>query len=450
MTLRRGLGLVPLVAIVFFNVSGGPYGIEDMVPSFGPALTLVLLVLTPIVWSLPIALAMAELGSAMPDEGGYVTWVRRAFGPFWSFQAGWWSWVDSFVDVALYPALFVEYLRFWRPDMSGAERWLAALAFIAVLTALNLAGVRPVGRAAVIIAALALVPVAMLVAAALASPAGLSWAALSSGSGSTLGGVGLGLAVVIWNFSGWDTPSTCLGETEKPERAFGRALFLAVPLVALAYLIPVGVALASRPGMAGWSTGGLPLIASRIGGHWLGHAMAAGAVISTAGLFMSLLLTNSRLPFVLARDGFLPAAIGALSGRTGTPWVAVVLSSAVYALFAVFSFRQLIVLDVWLYSLSLVVELAAFLELRHAAPALARPWRVPAGWPGAVVVAALPTALALLAMATAGWRNTIAGVAAALTGPLAYLVCRRVSRPAAVAAGASAEPIRLAPQDSPR
>ena len=110
--LRRELGLVPVAAVIFFNVSGGPYGIEDVVPSFGPGLALILLALTPLVWSLPVALVMSELASAIPDEGGYVTWVRRAFGPFWGFQVGWWSWVDSFVDVAIYPALFVEYLRF--------------------------------------------------------------------------------------------------------------------------------------------------------------------------------------------------------------------------------------------------------------------------------------------------------------------------------------------------
>ena len=105
--LRRELGVLPLAAIVFFNVSGGPYGIEDTVPTFGPGLTLLLLVLTPLLWSLPVSLAMSELASAMPDEGGYVTWTARAFGPFWGFQVGWWSWLDSFVDVAVYPTLFV-------------------------------------------------------------------------------------------------------------------------------------------------------------------------------------------------------------------------------------------------------------------------------------------------------------------------------------------------------
>src|ERR1041384_265172 len=131
--LRRELGLVPLAAVVFFNVSGGPYGIEDVLSSFGPGLALLLLVLTPLGWSLPVRLVMSELTSAMPDEGGYVKWVRRAFGPFWSFQVGWWSWLDSFVDVAVYPALFVEYVRFWYPAMTPLERWLLVVVFVAVL-----------------------------------------------------------------------------------------------------------------------------------------------------------------------------------------------------------------------------------------------------------------------------------------------------------------------------
>jgi predicted RNase H-like HicB family nuclease len=73
---RRGeIGFLPLVAILFFNVSGGPYGVEDAVGSLGPGLALLLLVVTPLVWSLPVSLAMAELASALPEEGGYVVRV---------------------------------------------------------------------------------------------------------------------------------------------------------------------------------------------------------------------------------------------------------------------------------------------------------------------------------------------------------------------------------------
>jgi amino acid transporter len=422
--LQRGLGPVALAAIVFFNVSGGPYGIEDVVASFGPGLALVLLVLTPLVWSLPVALVMSELAAAMPDEGGYVAWVHRAFGPFWSFQVGWWSWIDSFVDVAVYPALFVEYLKFWRPEMGALERWLIAVAFIVVLTGLNLAGVRPVGRAAVVLAALALAPIAIFVVVGAPAMTRAPWHPFAV-EGSGLASIGLGLAVVMWNYSGWDTPTTVLGETESPARAFLRAQLIAMPVIAVAYVLPVAVGLAAGDTPWNkWDTGTLPAIAASVGGNWLGHLVTAGAVLSTAGLFMSLLLTNSRLPYVLAREGRLPRGLGAVAS-TGTPWVAVVVSAAFYAVFAAFSFKELIVLNVWLYSIALLVELAAFLHLRRAAPDLARPWRVPGGTAGAVVAAALPAALSLLAMATAGWTNTIAGVIAASTGLVAWAFARR-------------------------
>jgi amino acid transporter len=145
---------------------------------------------------------------------------------------------------------------------------------------------------------------------------------------------------------------------------------------------------------------------------------------------MSLLLTNSRLPYVLARDGRLPVAFAAVHPQWGTPWLAVVLSGALYAIFAVFSFRDLVVLNVWLYSLSLVVELAAFMHLRRAEPGLPRPWRVPGGRAGAVTVTVIPSLLAGLAMATAGWLNTAVGVLAALTGPLAWGLLAGVRRAA--------------------
>jgi amino acid transporter len=426
--LRRELGLVPLAAVVFFNVSGGPYGLEDVFPAFGPGLALTLLLLTPLVWSLPVSLVVAELASAIPDEGGYVTWVRRAFGPFWSFQVGWWSWLDSFVDVAIYPALFAEYLRFWHPDMTAWERWLLAVAFVVVLTVLNVLGVRPVGRAAVALAIGALAPIVAMTVAGLWTWRAVPWTPFLV-EGQSLGtGLALGLAVVMWNYGGWDTPSTTLGETRQPERVFAAAMRLALPVVVAAYVLPMSVALATAGSdWRTWSTGSLPRIAAGVGGPWLGHAVAAGAVLSAAGLFLALVLTNSRLPFVLARDRQLPRALARVHAEFGTPWISVVVSAAIYAAFAAFSFKELIVLNVWLYSLSLLVELAAFVRLRIAEPAMPRPWRVPAGTPGLIAVTLPPALLAALAMATAGWTNTLAGVVAALSGPLAYSALR--SRP---------------------
>ncbi|MBI2528791.1 MAG: hypothetical protein HYV93_22765 [Candidatus Rokubacteria bacterium] len=77
-------------------------------------------------------------------------------------------------------------------------------------------------------------------------------------------------------------------------------------------------------------------------------------------------------------------------------------------------------LNMWLYSLALLLELGAFVALRLREPDLARPWRVGGGLTGMWLTAALPAAVCLLAMATAGWLDTAMGVAAALTGPVAW------------------------------
>jgi len=422
--LRRDLGFVPLLAVLFFNVSGGPYGIEDTVAVFGPGLVLLLLVLTPIVWSVPVSLAMAELASALPEEGGYVAWVRRAFGPFWGFQAGWWSWVNSFVDVAVFPALFADYLSFWWPGMSTLERGAVVLAFIWILTGLNLAGVRVTGWSAAGLGIVVLAPVVVFTVVAAAQVRQVPWAPFANANQGLLGELGLGLAAMMWNYSGWDTPTTCLGETKAPTTAFRRAVLVALPLIALVYLLPVGAALSATGDWARWKTGYWPVAAEAVGGSWLAGLVMLGGLVASAGLFLSLLLTNSRLPFALALDGQMPAALASVHPRFGTPWVSVIVSSAGYSLFAYWSFKELIVLDMWLYSIALLLELAAFVALRILEPDLLRPWRVGGGAAGMWVTAALPAGCGLLAMLTAGWMNTLVGALAALTGPLAYLAWR--------------------------
>ncbi len=251
---------------------------------------------------------------------------------------------------------------------------------------------------------------------------------MAAGGQGMLSSLGLGLAVMMWNYSGWDTPTTCLGETRSAATAFRRAQWLALPLITLGYLLPVGAALAATRDWAKWDTGYWPIAAGAVGGPRLAAVVTLGALAAAAGLYMSLLLTNSRLPYALAAAGQMPAALGRVHARFGTPWVAVILSSACYSVCAFWSFKELIVLNVWLYSIALILELAAFVALRLREPALPRPWRVGGGATGMWAAAALPAALSLFAMATAGWTNTMVGTLAALTGPAAYLLWRDPAR----------------------
>ena len=207
-------------------------------------------------------------------------------------RSGWWSWIDSFVDVAVYPALFVEYLRFWCPEMTPVDRWLLAARLhrrADRAESARRAPDRARGRGAGDHRARA--GRRADGGRALLGPRVSPWTPLAPpGQGWTT--LGLGLAVVMWNYSGWDTPSTILGEARSPERAF-RCGDVPGPAGARrpAYVLPVGRGPRERGSAAGASgrPASLPSIARRRWAEsWLGHAVAAGAVLSTAGLFLSL------------------------------------------------------------------------------------------------------------------------------------------------------------------
>ena len=128
--LPRAIGTLGLVFVLFFSTSGGPYTTETLIYSVGPGLGLLILALVPLVWSVPEALIVGELASMLPEEGGYYRWVDRAFGRFWAFQNGWLTWMYSLVDMAIYPVLFNQYLRYFIPGLDPRVEWLISLAII--------------------------------------------------------------------------------------------------------------------------------------------------------------------------------------------------------------------------------------------------------------------------------------------------------------------------------
>src|SRR5438105_12533098 len=140
------LTLWPLVAATFFMVSGGTYGTEDIVHGAGYGRAILILLLTPLLWSLPTAFMIGELSSALPHEGGYYAWVRRGLGNFWGFQEAWLSLAASIFDMAIYPTLFVIYLKQMAPWFAqGNHGILAGLFVVATCAGLNIAGIRVLG-----------------------------------------------------------------------------------------------------------------------------------------------------------------------------------------------------------------------------------------------------------------------------------------------------------------
>ena len=83
-----------------------------------------------------------------------------------------------------------------------------------------------------------------------------------------------------------------------------------------------------------WKDGYFSTAAQLIGGPWLGNLMTAAAMVGTMALLNSTILTSTRMPFALAEDGYLPPFLTAKHPRYGTPWIAIVISAAIYATLA--------------------------------------------------------------------------------------------------------------------
>ncbi|HEU4902511.1 MAG TPA: amino acid permease, partial [Flavisolibacter sp.] len=139
---KRKLKPIQLAAVIFLTVSGGPYGLEPLLEQTGANASLLLLLLTPLAWDVPTIFTILELNSMMPVTGGYYQWVKRALGLRWAFYEGWWTWLYTFADLAIYPVLFVQYLSFFFPE-AEAYKIPICLLIIWVSGGINILGIVP-------------------------------------------------------------------------------------------------------------------------------------------------------------------------------------------------------------------------------------------------------------------------------------------------------------------
>ena len=399
-SLPRSLGTLSLVFVLYFSTSGGAFTTETLVRTTGPGLALLTLLVVPLVYSIPEILIVGELASMLPLEGGYYRWVERAFGPFWAFQNGWLTWMYSLVDMAIYPKLFVTYLAWFLPGLGEQRLWLIGLGMIWCATALNLSGARSVGRGSIVAGSFVLATFLAISLVAVTHATHAPWLPVAAPRTRGAGGLAVGLSIALWNYLGWDNASTVQGEVRDASRTYPRALAMALPLVAAGYFIPL-LATLSATDWTRWVDGGWPQIALASGGAagpLLANAVALAGMASAVALFNALLLSYSRVPFVMATDGLLPAALARTDAR-GTPRNAVLGSAVVYSLVMLLPFGALVVADVLLYSLALALELASLVRLRVAEPGLRGSFRIPVGTGGVVAVALLPMSTLLLVVA---------------------------------------------------
>ena len=424
-SILRKAGLFYLVFVMFSYTTGGPFGLEDMVTTSGPGMTLLYLLIIPFFWCIPVSLVSAELTTAMPVEGGFYRWTRAAFGDFWGFLAGWWNWSASFLLGGAYAVLFTDYLVYYLPKMNWWQHYLVSVALIVLLTWVNIRGIEMVGQVATGLEIFIFIPVMTMIVLACTHWHFNPFSPWVVPHQATFKIFGVGLALGLWLYSGYEQLSTVAEEVENPQKAYPRALALVVPLSVAAYFLPTLAGLGSAGNWEKWHTGFFSDAAAMIGGRRLGTWMTLAAMVGNVALLNSTILTTTRMPFAMAEDGYLPSVLTRKHPRYGTPWLAILVSALIYAFLAWQSLAQLISIYIWLRSATTVLTVLSGWKLRGTHPNLPRSFVVPGGRTGLFYVVGAPVVMALVALLGSDRFGMIGGAIAIVVGPIVYYLIRR-------------------------
>ena len=431
------LRLLPLIAATYFMVSGGPYGLEDIIGYAGYGRAILLLLLVPVFWSLPVSLMIGELATAVPAEGGFFAWVARAMGPFWGFQEAWLSLAASVFDMAIYPTTFVLYLSRLAPALTAGWHGVALKLLIVVLAAAwNLRGAVAVGRGSLRLMAISLSPFIILVGIVAVRLVTHGVHHPASAAAPPHPDLAAALLVALWNYMGWDNASTIAQEVEDPQHSYPRAMLSAAATVSCVYLLPLLAIWRAGISADRFSTGAWIDAAGLLGGSALALAVLLAGSLDGFGTYNALVLSYTRLPFAMAEQGLLPRVF-LRRLPNGAPWVSILACSAAWALALSFTFERLISIDLVLYGAALLLEFAALILLRRREPALPRPFRIPGGMPVVALVSAGPTLLIAFALWTAraehvaGLNALVFATLVALAGPGLFWLFTRQRRTAA-------------------
>ena len=349
----KPLGVFQLMGIAFFAVSGSAYGIEETVSIAGPFLTVLALLLAPLLWSYPMAMVVSELSVALPHSGGYIVWVNTAFGALVSLLNGMSNMLCNVLDCALYPLLLTDYLqRVVLPllptpvQVLDDDHWLSMthstllanlirVSLVAVAALVNVLGVNIVGSAAMLLMVVVSAPFIPLTAAAAASPS-FNLANIFNTSTrlmpQTYGGWYLFVTLILWNTCGYDSAGMMAAEVSDGKRTFPKALSGALLLTTAMYVLPLAFCAAAVGNWDEWREGQFPKLALQLSGPFLSSTLTATSIVSMVGVLCTLMCTTSRALLSMSQLRMLPASVGRLHTRFGTPWIAILLNAGMIAL----------------------------------------------------------------------------------------------------------------------
>lgn len=356
------------------------------------------------------ATSSARLAALYPESGGTYVYGRRRLGPLWGYLAGWGFTVGKTASCAAMALTFGAYV------LPGRER-PAAVAAVAVLTALNLFGVRRSAGAARVIVVFVLAVLAGVVVAGLVGDDVVRWfsytpdpALISTHPWGVLQAAGL----LFFAFAGYARIATLGEEVRDPARTIPRAVGIALAVTLVVYLLVALAALRTlKPELLARSTAPLIDLVREAGFGWMAPVVTVGAAVAALGALLALLLGVSRTVLAMARERDLPGALAAVDPVRQVPRRAeLAVGAAVIVLLLVADLRGAIGFSSFGVLVYYAVANACALTLGREEGAPPR------------VVPVLGLVLCLVLAATLPLASVLAGVAVFAVGWVIYAVRR--------------------------
>jgi amino acid transporter len=422
-----------VVFMIYCLVAAGAFGIEEMIPVSGPGLTLLLLILFPIFWALPISEMVAELGSVLPSEGGAYVWVREGLGEFWGWQVGFWGTFSTWLQQAMYVVLVVGYMGKFI-HFTPATAFVVKLLMILIFTVINLLGIKEVSQVSTILSIAVITGFIFVTVVGLANwhynPM-IPFMQSDSGVVQSLGG---SICIVIWMYCGYETMSNIAGEIENPQ-VIPRGLIIAMPIIALSYFLPTLAGLASVGQWQNWATDGAHAVGYmdvliRYLGPAFGVAFMVVAILSQCSIFNAYIASGSRGFFVMADDHLFPKFLVRLSPKRKAPAVSIIVMALFTVVMCQFEFTTLVMATTPLMLYLYMAIAVAIRRLRKTYPVEERKangmFVIPGGDMGLNFMTILPFVISLVALYVNGTEYFISGFVMLLISLVGYLVCKWV------------------------
>ena len=364
-----------------------------------------------------IVLCFAEAGSRVSMTGGPYAYVETAFGPFIGALTGMLLWVGVTLALSAVASFFADALGAMVPSLTLWEKRGALIATLVVLAALNARGVALVARFNTVATVAKLAPLVILIVVGLFTmhPANLRWSHAPS-----TGDVSRASVLLLFAFLGIESALVPSGEVIDPARTVPRAIFAAMTVVTVLYVLIQVVA----QGLLGaaLATDKTPLAsAAAVALGPAGRTMIlVGSVVSMFGYVSGMMLSVPRMLFALARDGFLPRVVATTHPRRGTPQVAIAVQTVIVGLLSVYGLFEVLAIAANVAVLLVYAACAlAVLELRRRDVRTGGiPFRIPAG--RVIPLAAL--AVIVLMLSSVQRNEWLAALAVVVVASVVYVV----------------------------